>query len=273
VIDRDCIEFLKWSLPRLRMRWQGFKKVRSQVCKRISRRLAELGLQNVSAYRQILEKNTAEWERLDSLCIVTISRFYRDRDVFLFLEKEVLAALWRDAEAHGERELRFWSIGCAAGEEPYTLALLGDLAMADKYPALLITILATDLDPVMIRRAEEGCYKSSSYTGLPAEWRKLAFLRKGELSCIREEVRRRVTFLVQDIRETVPEERFHLILCRNLAFTYFDPSLQREVLERINERLLPGGALVIGIHETLPEGYSSLKPWPGGRGIFRKEAA
>ncbi len=269
MIDRDCVEFLKWALPRLRMRWQGYRKVRGQVCKRIDRRIGELGLSDADAYREFLEANSAEWDVLDSLCNVTISRFYRDREMFQFLEQQVLPSLCRETAAQGEREIRAWSIGCASGEEPYTLSLLWDLTMAGQFPGLSFPIVATDRDPVMIDRALQGCYQSGSYVGLPDEWRKYAFVRRGELACVRDEIRKRVAFLVQDIRTALPKERFHLILCRNLAFTYFEPVLQEKVLSCISERLLPGGALVIGIHETLPG--EGLPPWPGTRGIYRKE--
>ncbi|MCH7911109.1 MAG: chemotaxis protein CheR, partial [Candidatus Hydrogenedentes bacterium] len=42
--DNDCVQLLQWALPQLRMRWQGFRKVRRQVCKRIQRRWDELEL-------------------------------------------------------------------------------------------------------------------------------------------------------------------------------------------------------------------------------------
>jgi len=270
MIDRDCIEFLKWALPQLRMRWQGFRKVRRRVCRRIDRRITELGLPDAASYKRFLAANDAEWAELDTLCTVTISRFYRDRKAFQFLEQEVFPALCREREAQGEQELRLWSIGCASGEEPYTLALLWDLTMARRFPGLSFGILATDVDLIMIRRAEEGCYGPGSFVALPQEWREQAFDRKGELWCMRDEVKSGVTFQVQDIRKSAPAERFHLILCRNLAFTYFEAGLQQEVLSRISEHLLPGGALVIGIHESLPKGYGGLTPWPGGQGIYRK---
>jgi chemotaxis protein methyltransferase CheR len=255
------------------MRWQGFRKVRGQVCKRIDRRLRELGLPDVAAYRMFLETNDAEWAMLDSLCGITISRFYRDREVFRFLEQEVLVTLSEDALERGENELRCWSIGCASGEEPYTLALLWDLATGRRFPSLALTILATDADPATIRRAEQGCYPSGSIAGLPAEWSARAFSRKGKLYCIGDEERSRVAFLVQDIRKAAPEDRFHLVLCRNLAFTYFEPALQQDVLARIGERLFPGGALVIGVHESLPDAGCALEPWAGGRGIFWKASS
>ena len=51
--DEACIQFLQWALPQLQLRWQGFRRVRKQVCKRISRRIAELGLVDEMAYRNI----------------------------------------------------------------------------------------------------------------------------------------------------------------------------------------------------------------------------
>src|SRR5438477_9810042 len=121
----DCVEFLQWALPRLRMRWDGFRKVRRQVCRRIERRSRELGLTDLAAYRDYLERRPDEWARLDALCRVTISRFYRDRETFAALEQEVLPAL-----ARGGAEIEVWSAGCASGEEPYTLALLWKLELA-----------------------------------------------------------------------------------------------------------------------------------------------
>ncbi len=269
--DRDCIQFLQSSLPRLRMRWQGFRKVRGQVCRRIDRRMRELGLADIAAYRSFLENSAGEWAALDSLCRVTISRFYRDREVFRFLEQVVLVKLSGDAIARGDKELRCWSIGCASGEEPYTLAVLWDLGTGRRFPSLKIRVLATDADETMIERAREGCYGSSSLAGLPSEWTARAFARRGELYCIKDEEREKVTFLAQDIRRAVPKEMFHLIFCRNLAFTYFDEELQHEVLARLRDKLNVRGALVVGSHERLPSDTAGFLPWPGIPGVYRKE--
>ena len=91
--DADCVALLQWALPRLRMRWAGFRKVRGQVCKRIRRRMGALGIDSVSAYRQYLERHDSEWDELDALCRISISRFYRDRGVFTFLQDTVLPEL------------------------------------------------------------------------------------------------------------------------------------------------------------------------------------
>jgi chemotaxis protein methyltransferase CheR len=55
----------------------------------------------------------------------------------------------------------------------------------------------------------------------------------------------------------MPDGSFHLILCRNLAFTYFEPALQQEVLQGIIQRLVPSGILLIGKRESLPDGWQS----------------
>lgn len=85
------------------------------------------------------------------------------------------------------------------------------------------------------------------------------------------EYREAVRFLQQDLRTSTPAGPFHLMLCRYLVFTYFDDALQREVLQRMTERLIPGRALVIGAVETLPGGVSGLAPWSKKQlGIYRK---
>ena len=129
--DADCIRFLQWSLPRLGLRWAGFRRVRGQVCKRLRRRLAVLGLKALSDYRALLEEGTAEWRQLDGLCRVSVSRFYRDQGVWNCLERELLPQLGLQALARGETRLRIWSAGCASGDEPYTLALMSAVPKPD----------------------------------------------------------------------------------------------------------------------------------------------
>ena len=62
--DRDCVEFLQWALPKMRMRWPGFRKVRRQVCKRAARRMLTLGLPSLRGYRAHLEAHPEEWRSL-----------------------------------------------------------------------------------------------------------------------------------------------------------------------------------------------------------------
>jgi chemotaxis protein methyltransferase CheR len=91
--NQNCVAFLQWCLPRLGLRWAGFRKVRGTVCKRVARRIRALGFADVAAYRAFLEANSSEWPRLDAMCRIPISRFWRDRDVFDSLARDIFPAL------------------------------------------------------------------------------------------------------------------------------------------------------------------------------------
>lgn len=264
--DADCVAFLRQHLPRLGLRWAGFRKVRRTVCKRLQRRLAELGLADLAGYADYLGKEPGEWERLDAICRIPISRFYRDRAVFDCLGEEILPAL--AAAAASRRELRCWSLGCASGEEPYTVRLLWDARCQSRHPDIRCSIVATDADSVMIERARRACYGNGSLLDLPEDLRQ-AFVRQEGQWCLPAARRTGVTILLQDVRKEMPEGPFDLILCRNVVLTYLDSEVQRPLLPRLLERLLAGGAFVIGRHEALPP-TDELAAWRASLGIFRR---
>lgn len=270
--DTACVEFLQWALPRLRMRWPGFRKVRRQVCRRIDRRLHELGLADIGAYRAYLEARPEEWRRLDELCRVTISRFYRDRAVFEFLQQAVLPELARGASKRGEG-LEAWSAGAASGEEPYTLALIWELALRHEFPDVALRVLATDVDETMLSRARDAEYAESSLRDLPDSWRQAGFVRLDGTYRLRATIRSPVTVMRHDVRDEPLAGPFQLVLCRNVAFTYFDIELQHEVAGRLAACIGPGGALVLGAHEALPEGVGEFTPWSPELRVFRRRQA
>ncbi len=273
ITDSKGMQFLQWCLPRLGLRWPGFRKVRSRVYKRLKRRLHELGLPSLDAYESYLTDHAEEWPLLSSLCWMPITRFYRDRSVFQLLETDILPQLVQLVGEGREKQLRCWSAGCASGEEPHTLAILWRHRFAQRHPTLEFRVVATDIDPQAIHRALRGCYHWSSMKELPADWQAEAFDVSGEELCLKDEYLTTVSFLVQDLRESVPDGIFQLILCRNLAFTYFDETSQEETLRRLLDKLAPGGALIIGKLENLPKGTTGLQEWFPHSGVYRKPLA
>lgn len=270
--DQDWVEFLQWSLPRLRMYWPGFRKVRKQIIKRIHKRIQMLQLADTAAYRCYLVGHPEEWKILDGLCRVTVSRFYRDKQVFAVLENVILPALARQTMERGGRALRIWSAGCASGEEPYSLAILWIRCLHARFPELTMTILATDAEPALLQRAESACYPLSSVKNLPGDWREAAFYARTEdCYCLRPEYKRHVTFRQHDVRDSAPDGPFQLILCRNLVFTYFEHGLQCELAQGLWESLVAGGMLVLGVHESLPADTSGFLVCHERLGIYRKQ--
>ncbi len=270
--DAEGVQFLQWCLPHLQLRWPGYRKVRRQVYKRIQRRLQSLGLQSFADYRSYLEAHAEEWALLDTYCWIPISRFYRDKGVFQFLGQEVLPRLADRAQKESEGVLRCWSLGCASGEEPYTLVLLWKLSLESRFSNVPLAVLATDVDANAIARAQQACYPPGSLRDLPDSWRTQGFDETPEGFSLKREFRDPVTFRTQDIRKSVPEDTFHLILCRYMVFTYFDEGLQERMVRRLVERMRTGGALVIGNRETLPKGDFGLTPWAEKWGVFERIA-
>lgn len=290
--DSECVPFLQWCLPILGYRWDGFKKVRRQVCRRISRRFQELGLSDFASYQKYLEDRIPdagvlrtfqkgqiagmaksfgkpdtiaagipehpenEWAVLDEMCHVTISRFYRNKGVFETIQDEILPEIINRAISKGRDEVRIWSAGCCSGEEPYTLNILILLWLrhfsGSKEHFPHVNIIATEKHGYLLERAKEAVYSYSSIKDLPEETRVEAFAEENGRFRLMEEYRENVDFRLQDIRKEIPEGTFDLILCRNLVFTYFAEDFQREFLDTIRRILCPGGRLIIGAHEKLP---------------------
>lgn len=272
--DGECVQFLQSVLPQLHLRWPGFRKVHAQVCKRIQRRISLLALDGFAGYRDYLEQHREEWQILDALCRVSISRFYRDKQMFAFLEQTVLPELAHRAMARGDDCLKVWSVGAGAGEEPYTLAIVWQLQLAQRFPELHLHIIATDADPNMIQRSQVACYDYGSVKNLPESWRSEVFNLQNARYCLKLKYREAVQFRLHDVRQdfagVVSNEAVDLVLCRNLAFTYFDEPLQQQTFTRLLRVLRKGGALVIGIHEQLPKNAVGVRIWSERLRVFEK---
>jgi chemotaxis protein methyltransferase CheR len=257
-------ELLAWALPQLGLRWRSFRRNKRQVIRRVSLRIRALGLRDARAYASYLEANASEWAQLEALSGVTISRFYRDQPVFDHLTAHVLPELAREGPA------RVWSAGCASGEEPYSIALAWELQIRPRFPEAELHVVATDRDAGLLARAAAGCYRHSSLRELPAGWMERGFTQTGDLWCLDAAFRRTVVFEQQDLRREAPDGELGLILCRNLAFSYFALDVQRAVLATFFARLRNGGALVIGRGETLPDHAHDLQPSADCEYVYRR---
>jgi chemotaxis protein methyltransferase CheR len=240
---RDCEELLDWVAGPLALRPRGFRRVKGQVAKRVGKRLAALGLPDARAYRAYLGQHAEEWAVLDALCRVTISRFFRDARLWQHLVAHALPRLAQEGAP-----VRAWSAGCASGEEAYSLALAGHLA------GVRVQVLGTEASAALLERAHRAVYPAGALRELPGALAREAFEEAGPAEVrLRDAFRDGVSFQQQDVRREWPAGPFHLVLCRNVAFTYFAPALQARVLAELSSRLAPGGLLVLGKGESLPE--------------------
>ncbi|GAA0568374.1 CheR family methyltransferase [Rhizomicrobium electricum] len=192
------------------------------------------------------------------------SAFFRDRKTFDEFRDIVLPAL---KEARSDtKQLKIWCTACAAGQEPYSIAmLLDDAKLADE--GWSITLVATDINSQMIARAQEGVYSQFEVQrGLPIRRLVSNFTQEGANWRISDHLRRMVTFRTFNLLDSygwLPD--CDVVFCRNVLM-YFDLKTRASVLERIGDILMPDGALLVGPAESMDSyilGYVLADSAPG----------
>ncbi len=232
--------------------WRGFRKVRKGVLKRIRRHMASLHCSSVSEYIDILQRCPIEEEILQSHLRITISRFNRDRYLWDFLAEHTFPCLLQRTD-----KLKIWSPGCSCGEEVYSLKILWHLHFSS-YPA--IRILATDANSNCLERAQAGIYQKTSLREISEDTVSRLFVRSPDQNgyAVRPQLKENIAWQQHNFLSQPPDETFHLIFLRNNLLTYYNEELKSAALNNILTTLSPGGYLVIGSHETLPETLLSL---------------
>jgi len=265
----QCHEFLQQLLPKLGYRWPGFRKVRRQVCRRVSQRMHQLRINNYIDYFDYIKQYPEEWNTLDRFLDITISRFWRDRGVFELLEKVVLPDLISEARKERRSKIRCWCAGCCNGEEAYSLQLLWHIRIAPD--DLRLNIVATDRNETVLERAQQGRFPEGALKELPPDILQAGFDRKNSFYQIKRQYTEDIRFLQQDIRRDMPAGPFDIILCRNLVFTYFDQQVRNSLTTEILHRLRLGGYLIIGANERLPDENLNVKQIKKGAPVYRKQ--
>ena len=239
------------------------------LLRRITIRQRACGASTLRAYLKLVSQNPVERGRLVRALTIHVSQFYRNPSAFRAIQAEVLPALLARRHAGG-RPLRLWSVGCACGEEPYSLAILLLEHGTESRQTHSSTIYATDIDPLSLHQAREGRYPAASLATLPAPWRKRYFTREADRYQIGPEARQLVFLKAHNILEPVPFGRIDLILCRNVLI-YMTEVLQGRVLQSLVEALNPGGFLVLGKVEGLTgPARDLLEPVNVPERIYRK---
>ena len=259
--------FLKQVCPPLDLDWRKYR--RRSARHRLLERIAELGLTDFEEYRDRLREDVAEASGLAERMAVTVSRFFRDKSVWDNLQQRVLPQLL--AAGSGHRYLRAWCVGCACGEEPYSLALLWQGRLQARHSRQRLCVLASDVDAVVLQRAREAVYKGSSLRELPADLRAKWFSARDNFWRLSPTVSRQVYFCRHNFMTEPPPATFDLIMARYLPFTYYRGARRLQSARRLWRALRPGGALMIGAKESLgAQERQFFVPWPGAAGVFRR---
>jgi chemotaxis protein methyltransferase CheR len=245
--------FLKEIAPRLGLQWKPLRK--DGIKRRLERRITEIGLLSFEQYLQEIDRRPEEEAHLSQILTVTISRFFRDREIFNILETTIISSLLQE---RNKKELKIGSIGCASGEEPYSLSLLWKEAFEKDHAEIRLSIIATDTNGSLLERARDGRYKESSLKEVPDGVRRKYFKPEHGIYVLDRRIRESVDFRRHNILRDGPFPETDILFCRNCAFTYFSKESQNDALKRIAGSLKEKGTLVIGKEELLPFTYPTL---------------
>ncbi len=246
-------EFLKEVASSVGLQWRPFK--RRGIERRVKNRIVQIGLSHFEEYLLKIKNDPEEQNHLSKILIVTISRFFRDQEVFHAVGSSIIPIL---LEEKNKKDFKIWSIGCASGEEPYSLSILWKEKFEKIWPHIHLSILATDIDERLFKRAEKGRYKKSSLKEVPQDILKDYFKMDNGFYILDQVVRESIRFKRHDIIHEEPFSGMDMVFCRNLAFTYFSKESQMDVLKKIAGSLRGKGYLVIGKDESLPLTYPTL---------------
>src|SRR5258708_15761774 len=199
------------------------------------------------------------------------SSFFRDRAAFDKFRDVILPPLL-ESRARRKR-LRIWSAACAAGQEPYSIAMiLDDLKLQAK--GWSIDLIATDLSPEVIARAEEGIYTHYEVQrGLAIRRLVAHFTQDNGNWRIDENLRRMVSFRQFNLLDSYGcLDDLDVVLFANVLI-YFDQKTKSSVLEKISEALQPDGALMLGHAETPDSLATSFVAIDQASGIYVRARA
>ena len=221
---------------------------RATVMRRVARRMAVCRAATPTAYAEYLYSTPEEAKELFADLLISVTMFFRDPSAFEALERHAVASLFDTADA-GEEGIRAWVVGCATGEEAYSVAMLLMEEADRRKVAPRIQIFATDLDDRALATAREGRYPRIIEADVSEERLSRFFVDEGTHYRVRKKLRETVLFASHSVLKEMPFLRLDLVTCRNLLI-YLEQSLQHQLCALFHYGLKPGRFLFLGSAET-----------------------
>jgi len=269
MLELDEDQFRRWAeLLHARTGMRVPPERRSFLTTGIGLRMREIGCECPDEYFDRLtggRGSPAEWSTLVDRLTVHETRFFRHPQSMELVRDQVLA---KASDCH-DGSLRFeaWSVGCATGEESYTLAMVIDRSLERHRgtgASAYFGVVGTDISQPALRAAREGIYSAHRLKDLPVDLLDSYFepLPEGR-GRVRECLRRRVCFTHSNVLDAggEPFAPLDLVYCQNLLI-YFDRARRAEIVDAMVAHLRPGGLLILGSGEVVAWSDSRMERVP-----------
>ncbi len=236
--------------------------------RRVERRMALHRIERLEDYVRVARGRRDELQALYKDLLITVTRFFRDPEVFETLKQHVLEKVLENKDAN--TPVRVWVPACSTGEEAYSLAICLLEVCEARHRDARIQIFGTDLDEECIEVARRGVYPSNIALDVSPERLNRFFVRKGDEYHVARRVRDLLVFSRQNILKDAPFSRMDLVSCRNLLI-YLQPASQKRVLRVLHYALNPAAYLLLGASETIGDAPDLFSTIDRKHKIYRKK--
>jgi len=243
---------LKDLIEKLRERFgKDFSSFRmSCLERRLALRISILGLDGPDEYLDYLNENPEEIERLLDTVTIHITEFFRDRDVYDALARDILPEIVARRLAAPTKVIRAWSAGCSTGEEAYSIAMTLLRYVETAGIELGVEVFGTDISRQACKAARRGVYAEKKIVHVAPVLKDRYFEPDGAEFRVTKDVRRVVKFAVHDLFAAPPYSLLDVIVCRNVLI-HFDHSVRDDVLAKFHAALGDGSILILGKSEAV----------------------
>lgn len=245
--------------------FHGYKQ--NTFLRRVQRRMQVVQIDDIAAYVDYLRNDKDETQNLFNDLLIGVTEFFRDKREFELLENQVVPAIFRDKGAG--QQVRVWVLGCATGEEAYSIGILLREHMAKMDAAPQVQIFATDIDGRALAAARVGRFRVDIEDDMSAERLARWFVREGDTYCVVKELREMCIFSQHNVIKDAPFSKLDLVSCRNLLI-YLNAELQNRVIPLFHFALLPDRFLFLGNSENVTRHPKLFTPVDRRARIFRK---
>lgn len=228
--------------------------------RRLFLRMRALGIPTIEAYREKLAVSPVELRLFKNMLSINVSTFFRNPDVYDVLRDHVFPSVFRLKTANTQNFLRILSVGCASGEEAYSVAIMLREHFPNQCLAVTPHILGLDVDARSIKLAHDAVYDVTRMGNLSQDERHHYFHKVGERRyALDESVKKMVVFKVEDVIKKGVTKFWDVILCRNLLI-YLTREAQHDLLMKLYHACADGGFLVLGKSEAPVGAVRDLLP-------------
>ena len=213
----------------------------NQMKRRINNFINNHGYENYTDFFQALTGDRQLYNAFFKHLTINVTQFYRDDRLWEVFRTKIIPELCRHKSS-----LKFWSAGCSAGQEVYTIASI----MNDYFPDVKYSILGTDIDVNVLEQAKKGLYEERDFSSTPKSIQDRFFIRVGNKFQVKEILKKNVTFQKHNLLTDPFEKGFDLIACRNVVI-YFTEEAKNVLYQKFSAALNPGGYLFTGSTEHI----------------------